>query len=115
MSLKSICTEIAPLIMLAKTIIHIIKIVIPIMLILLAMLDLGKMVVASKEDEIKKHQKLLIKRFIYAVLVFFVGTIVQIVFGLFDGVGNGIEEDAAKWSECWKCKDYKCSNYYEDK
>lgn len=112
MSVRSICTNIAPLIMLAKNIVHIIKIAIPIILILLAMLDLGKMVVASKEDEIKKNQKMLIKRFIYAVLVFFVATLVQIVFGLFEGVGNDVEEDSTKWTNCWKCNDSKCSNYY---
>lgn len=57
----------------------IIKIAIPIILIIFGMLDLGKAVVASKEDEIKKGQQTFIKRLIAAVLVFFVIQIVQIV------------------------------------
>ena len=43
------------------------------------MLDLGKAVVASKEDEIKKGQQTFIKRVISAVIVFFVIQIVQIL------------------------------------
>ena len=38
------------------------KIVIPILLIIFGMLDLGKAVVASKEDEIKKGQQMFVKR-----------------------------------------------------
>ena len=49
------------------------------MLVILGMLDLGKAVAASKEDEIKKGQQMFIKRIIAAILVFFVTLIVQIV------------------------------------
>ena len=59
----------------------IIKIVVPILLIIFGMLDLGKAVIASKEDEIKKGQTTFIKRIIAAVIVFFVIQIVQIVIG----------------------------------
>lgn len=62
-----------------STIVLIIKIAVPILLIIFGMLDLGKAVVASKEDEIKKGQQLFIKRAISAVLVFFVIQIVQII------------------------------------
>ena len=63
-----------------ETIINVIRIAIPIILILYGSLDLGKAVMAGKEDEIKTHQKLLIKRIIFAVLVFLLATIVKIVF-----------------------------------
>lgn len=62
-----------------STIITIIKIVVPILLIIFGMLDLGKAVVASKEDDIKKGQQTFIKRLVAGVLVFFVIYIVQIV------------------------------------
>ena len=62
-----------------STIVMIIKIAVPILLIIFGMLDLGKAVVASKEDEIKKGQQLFIKRAISAVIVFFVIQIVQII------------------------------------
>lgn len=59
--------------------ITIIKIVVPVLLIIFGMLDLGKAVVASKEDEIKKGQHTFIKRVITAVIVFFAIQLVQIV------------------------------------
>lgn len=62
-----------------STVVLLIKIIVPILLIIFGMLDLGKSVVASKEDEIKKGQQLFIKRIIAAVIVFFVIQIVQII------------------------------------
>ncbi len=59
-------------------IVTVIKIGVPILLVILGMLDLGKAVMAQKEDEIKKGQSLFIKRLIAAILVFLVVFIVQI-------------------------------------
>ncbi len=64
---------------LVSTVILIIQIAIPVLLILFGMLDLGKAVVASKEDEIKKGQQLFIKRLISAALVFLVVFVVKIL------------------------------------
>ena len=58
------------------------------------MLDLGKAVVASKEDEIKKGQQLFIKRLISAALVFFVIFIVKVLINL---VASGSS------NEIWSC------------
>ena len=55
---------------------------VPLLLIIFGMMDLGKAVIASKEDEIKKGQQMFIKRLISAVLVFFVVTVVILVIGL---------------------------------
>ena len=104
------CKTLWPLISLIKNgIIPLIQIGIPIILIVLGMLDLGKAVVASKEDEIKSAQKLLIKRAIYAVAIFFVVLIVQLVFGLLssagtDSMGNNLGEQGMKWTDCWNYK-----------
>ena len=55
---------------------------VPLLLIIFGMLDLGKAVIASKEDEIKKGQQMFIKRLIAAIIVFFVIAIVKLVVGL---------------------------------
>ena len=111
-----ICEDIYPIINLIRNgLIPVIQIAIPIILIILGMLDLGKAVIASKEDEIKSAQKLLIKRIVYAVAVFLVIAIVTLIFGI---VGNNTDDngkvDAERWSDCWKCtaldKDGKCIN-----
>lgn len=100
------CTNLIPLINLVKKgIIPIIQIGIPIILIILGMLDLGKAVVASKEDEIKNAQKMLIKRAIYAVAIFFVVLIVQLVFGLLGSAGTEYEQNGNLWLNCWSKDD----------
>lgn len=64
------------------TVVEIIKIGVPILLIIFGMLDLGKAVMAQKEDEIKKGQQTFIKRLLAAAIVFFVIAIVQLVLNL---------------------------------
>ncbi len=66
-------------------IVTVIKILVPILLVVFGMLDLGKAVMASKEDEIKKGQQTLIKRVVAAVLVFFVIQIAQVIFRFVSG------------------------------
>lgn len=74
---------------------------IPILLIVLGMIDLGKAVVASKEDEVKKATKAFGKRFIYAVAVFLVVWLVGFVLGtVVDVVGD---ESVIKENNDWKC------------
>ena len=100
-----VCDDLAPIIKFVKNgIFPIIQIGIPIVLVVLGTLDLGKAVIASKEDEIKNAQKMLIKRCIYAVMVFFVVTLVSLVFSLFatSGTSEDIDGgDPATWRSCW--------------
>lgn len=77
---------------LLKNVVKVIQWGIPLLLILFGLIDLGKAVMAGKEDEMKKAQGTLIKRFIYAVAAFLVVTLVTFAMGL---VGS---ED---WKNCW--------------
>lgn len=79
-----------------STIVTLIKIAVPILLIIFGMLDLGKAVVAAKEDEIKKGQQTFIKRAIAAVIVFFVIQIVQIVVRFVSANDNNV-------AQCFNC------------
>ena len=100
MLFMDVCSDIMPLIKLVKHgVIPVIQLGIPIILIIIGMIDLGKAVIASKEDEIKTAQKLLIKRAIYAVAIFFVVLIVTAVFNL---VGSSSGANTATWSQCWQ-------------
>lgn len=58
-----------------------IKIVVPVLLVIFAMLDLGKAIVAKKEEDIKKYQGSCIKRIITGLLVFLVVVIVEFLLG----------------------------------
>lgn len=73
-----------------STIVTVIKIVVPILLIVFGMLDLGKAVMASKEDEIKKGQQTFIKRIIAAVIVFFILQLTQMIFRFVSGNDNDV-------------------------
>lgn len=87
---------------LVHLIIQLIKIVVPILLIVFGMLDLGKAVMAQKEDEIKKGQQTFVKRLIAAILVFLVVFIVQLVIGLVAPDNNGNDDNSNMWN-CVNC------------
>ena len=82
---------------LCGTVVNLIKIAVPILLIIFGMLDLGKAVMAQKEDEIKKGQQTFIKRVIAAVIVFFVVAITQMVVGL---IASSADEDEGELKNC---------------
>ena len=83
------CETLMPIIKLVKFgIIPLIQAVIIVALIVLLVLDLGKAVMAGKEDEIKSAQKMAIKRVVYAVIVFLVPWLVNVGFSLLTSTGN---------------------------
>ena len=85
---------------------------IPLLLIILGSIDLGKAVIASKEDEVKKAWKAFGRRFLYAVGVFAVVWAVGAVFSLVSRTGGSAMEgyDEAAWKVCW-CKITKGSEH----
>lgn len=88
----STCGGLLEIVTIIRKVIDVIKIIIPIGLILFGLIDLGKAVIAGKEDEMKKAQGALMKRIIYGVAVFLIVQIVIFATGL---VG------AESWQECW--------------
>ncbi len=64
------------------------KIVIPLLIIIFGCIDLGKAVVASKDDEIKKAMKQLAMRAVAGIAIWFVPTLVGLVFSLVDSAGG---------------------------
>lgn len=83
-----------------RTLITIIKIGIPIILIFFGMLDLGKAVMSNDEKTMKESQTRLIKRIVYAVLVFLVVAIVQLLVGVLADAGAA---DKGSIGECISC------------
>ena len=74
-----------------RSVVTLIQIGVPIILVIMGMIDLGKAVTSQKEDEIKKAQSLLIKRLIYGVLVFLIVAIVKFVLDIVgDSAGEAI-------------------------
>ena len=63
-------------------VILIIQVLVPIIIIILGMLDLGKAVIAQKEDEIKKGWQTFIRRLLIGMIVFLVIVFVKFIIGL---------------------------------
>lgn len=78
----------------------IVQILIPIVLIIYGIIDLGKAVIASDEKEIKAAQSRLIKRCIYAALIFFVVTLVTLIMDIVADGQTG--SDTKGWNDCWE-------------
>ena len=85
------------LVTIVGSIVTIIKIGVPVILIVLGMIDLGKSVATQKEEDIKKGQKTLMSRCIAAAIVFFVVAIVQLLFSIINGTTAG--------NDIWSCID----------
>ncbi len=92
--------DLAPLITLLKGVLNLIQVAIPIILIIMGSIDLGKAVISSDEKEIKAATSKLIKRCIAAVAVFLISTIVSLVMNLVANSDVSIGEEYT-WKDCW--------------
>ena len=86
------CKAIAPIIGIAGFALKAIQYIAPVLLILWGSLDLVKSIIQGKEEDIKKSQKILIKRIISAVILFLLPMLVSTLLGL---IG------AKSWKKCW--------------
>ena len=92
------CGGLLPLVKVIVQIVKVFMIVIPVLLILYGTIDLGKAVIASEEKEVKAAQGRLIKRIIYAALIFFVPMLVGVIMNIVSAGGEG---DTNGWNSCW--------------
>ncbi len=93
---------------LVSIVVKLIQFGVPLLLIVFGMLDLGKAVIASKEDEIKKGQQMFIKRLIAAVIVFFVVAVVKLVVNIAAASNSNEVGEENSISQCiQKVIDYK--------
>lgn len=91
---KGFCESTANIWQIVGYILFAAKIIIPLLLIIFGIMDLGKAVIASKDDEIKKATTSLVKRAIAAVVIFLIPTIVTFIMGIVsDFATSGAQED----------------------
>lgn len=101
METPSFCTDLAPIWQIIGWVLWVFKIAVPIIIIVFGMIDLGKAVVASKDDEIKKSIKSLVMRAIAGVVIFFIPTLVGLIFRLVDGFADA--EVQGEYQVCSEC------------
>lgn len=78
----------------------VLKIAIPVLLIIFGIIDLGKAVIASKDDEIKKATGALVKRAIASVIIFLLPTIVTFIMGVISDFKENVKEDFKVCKTC---------------
>ena len=101
MFLANFCETSASMWQLVGKILVVFKIVIPLLLIIFGMIDLGKAVISSDEKAIKNATNSLLRRAIAAVVVFFIPTIVSAIFGLVDNFTE--DKNNAGYDNCRTC------------
>ncbi len=80
-------------------ILSVVKIIIPLVIIILGAIDFFRAVIASKDDEIKKSMKTVLFRVLAGVIIFFLPTIINLVFLLIDD-WNHYRTDYSVCSTC---------------
>lgn len=93
------CGGLLPVVKVIRKVLGLVMILIPIGLILFGTIDLGKAVISSDEKEVKQAQSRLIKRIIYAAVIFFVPLLVSLVMNI---VSAGEQGDTESWQSCWQ-------------
>ena len=102
MNPSDICDNLAPVLRIVGIVVWGIKVIVPIILIVIGMIDLAKAVTEKSEDKIKEAQQKLIKRAIAAVLVFLVISLVGVVMSI---VGDtSYEECMICVNSPWSCR-----------
>ena len=72
----------------ARLLINAVKIIVPIILIVFGIIEMLKAATANDEKVMKEAQSKLIKRIVYAILIFFIVAIVQLVFNVLGQAGS---------------------------
>lgn len=98
--ISSFCAQTGEILQFAGWILTIVKVAIPILIIAFGIFDLGKAVVASKEDEIKTGAKRLMWRAIAGIAIFFIPSI---VLWLFSAVNTYTSADSQGFANCRTC------------
>lgn len=98
---KTFCHDTHEILALVGWALTIFKIVIPLIIIALGLLDLGKAAVSSKPEEIKKSAQSLMWRLIGGIVIFFIPTIIMVVFGFVTKFGD--DKGAVDFDKCYTC------------
>ncbi len=97
------CRGLTPIIRIIRLgVFPIVQIGIPLLLIVLGTIDLGKAVISSDDKEVKAAQSRLVKRCIYAVAIFFVVTLVTVLMSIISGTANDKDVEVGDWRACWE-------------
>ncbi len=107
------CYKTASVWLIVGKIFFIIKIVVPLLLIILGTIEVGKVVLSGDDKAISKTVSNLIKRLIAAVIIFFVPTLVKVLFAMVSEFSEEMKEDASNCINCLTDPYNSCDTSYQ--
>ena len=99
-----VCTDAGFLIRIIVKLFKYLRFLIPIILVVFITFDLFKVMTGDADDKAKKEAfSKAVKRMIYAVIIFFIPTIITIIFRNIQSVSkdNKTSTDSTSWISCW--------------
>lgn len=99
------CTGTSEILSLVGWVLTIFKIIIPLIIIALGLIDLGKAAVSSKPEEIKKSAQSLAYRLVGGILIFFIPSLIMMAFnfiGRFEDATTG-DKSKVNFDVCYQC------------
>ena len=109
-AIDSFCSDMSGMLKFVGYVLWIFKVVIPLIIVIMGMIDLGKATMASKDDEIKKALKQLMFRLIAGVLIFFIPTLIMFIFGMISDFNNIMSETQFEICETCILRPGNCSS-----
>lgn len=100
-NINGTCGGLLPIVTILAKVVKIVHIFIPIALIVFGTFDLGKAVISSDDKKIKEAQGHLIKRVIYAIIIFLIPYLVSLIMSLVTVGGEAQTGDTGSYKNCW--------------
>ena len=101
-AITNFCTNTHQVLSIVGWALVIFKIAIPLIIIVIGLIDLGKAAVSSKPEEIKKCVGSLLWRLIGGIAIFFLPTIIMTIFGWISGYSS-TQSQITDWDVCYRC------------
>lgn len=101
-SIDAICYDASPILKLVGWVLTVFKIAIPLIIIALGVVDLASAAISSKPEEMKKSITSLVWRLVGGIAIFFIPTLVMLVFGFISDY-NKSQDGVGSWKICYSC------------
>lgn len=101
-SIDAMCYDASPILKLVGWVLTVFKIAIPLIIIALGVVDLASAAISSKPEEMKKSVTSLVWRLVGGIAIFFIPTLVMLVFGFISGYQEA-QDNVHTWKICYDC------------
>lgn len=91
----------------------VLKILIPIIIIVLGIIDFGKSAISNDEKAMRNSSMKLFKKILAGILIFFIPVIIKIVFSMVGFVSKDMQKDYMNCIDCLTSPNKSCDTSYK--